>query len=412
MPLQFIESEKGKKKLINDGYFFYKDKQNEEKIYWKCDKYHKIKCKERVTTQGDEIVKEIKEHNHVCDAAEGEAQKVTENVSKRATSTIQAPHALISNALVGCSEAAAVKRPKPQSMKRTVRGIRFENNCLPPLPQCRSDLFFTDEYTKSCRGENFLLFDSGPTEKRIVIFATQRCTNILANSDRWYGDGTFKTVPLLFYQLYTFHGFKEDVAIALIYALLPDKSETTYSILLEKIKEHTAFSVLSSLTIDFEPAMIKACRIEFPSSCLKGCFFHFCRCIFRVIQTNGLKRRYEMDADFALNVRYLPALAFVPVDMVVASFELLCNNDVFSPELQNVVDYFEDTWIGCSDRRNRRRPPRYELMMWNVYEHVLNSVPKTNYALEGWHRAFETQVAGHHPNIWKFLEILKKKSKT
>ena len=30
MPLQFIELEKGKK-LISDGYFFYKDKQKEEK---------------------------------------------------------------------------------------------------------------------------------------------------------------------------------------------------------------------------------------------------------------------------------------------------------------------------------------------------------------------------------------------
>ena len=72
------------------------------------------------------------------------------------------------------------------------------------------------------------------------------------------------------------------------------------------------------------------------------------------------------------------------------------------------MDYFEDTWIGRPDRRNRRRPPKFELVMWNVYETVLNSLQKTNNSVEGWHRAFETQVAGHHPNIWIFFECLKK----
>ena len=46
--------------------------------------------------------------------------------------------------------------------------------------------------------------------------------------------------------------------------------------------------------------------------------------------------------------------------------------------------------------------------MCNVYETVLHSLPKTNNSLERWHRTFETQVAGHHPNIWKFFEYLKK----
>ena len=41
MPLHFTESEKGKKKLVVHGYFVYKDKEREDKIYWKCDKYHK-----------------------------------------------------------------------------------------------------------------------------------------------------------------------------------------------------------------------------------------------------------------------------------------------------------------------------------------------------------------------------------
>ena len=28
--------------------------------------------------------------------------------------------------------------------------------------------------------------------------------------------------------------------------------------------------------------------------------------------------------------------------------------------------------------------------------------------VEGWHRGFELQVAAHHPNIWRFIDSLKK----
>ncbi|XP_068206419.1 uncharacterized protein [Palaemon carinicauda] len=46
--------------------------------------------------------------------------------------------------------------------------------------------------------------------------------------------------------------------------------------------------------------------------------------------------------------------------------------------------------------------------MWNVYEAVLHNLPKTNNSVEGWHRAFEEQMTACHPNIWKFIDCIKK----
>ena len=86
-------------------------------------------------------------------------------------------------------------------------------------------------------GEPFLLFDSGPTEDRIIIFSTARNLRLLASSKHWYGDGTFKTVPHLFYQLYTLHGIQVNNSIPLLYALLPDKTEATYVRLLQQVKQ-------------------------------------------------------------------------------------------------------------------------------------------------------------------------------
>ena len=47
-------------------------------------------------------------------------------------------------------------------------------------------------------------------------------------------------------------------------------------------------------------------------------------------------------------------------------------------------------------------------MMWNVYDAVLQDLPKTNNSVEGWHRDFEAQLTSYHPNIWKFLECIKR----
>jgi hypothetical protein len=41
-------------------------------------------------------------------------------------------------------------------------------------------------------------------------------------------DGTFKYCPKYFYQLYSLHGCKNGNAIALVFALLPAKSEDCY----------------------------------------------------------------------------------------------------------------------------------------------------------------------------------------
>ena len=109
---------------------------------------------------------------------------------------------------------------------------------------------------------------------------------------------------------------------------------------------------------DFETATVKAFQHEFVGIQHRGCFFHFCQCIYRSIQSKGLQRRYENDSYFALQMRHLASLAFVPTEDVVKAFEDLIDRVDFPSEAQEVIDYFEDTWIGRLTQSNRRRPPR------------------------------------------------------
>jgi len=63
MALAFIVSEKGHRKLLNDGYLFIKYRMSGTKIYWKCDKFTVMKCHAHIHTEADHIVKHVGDHN-------------------------------------------------------------------------------------------------------------------------------------------------------------------------------------------------------------------------------------------------------------------------------------------------------------------------------------------------------------
>ena len=105
---------------------------------------------------------------------------------------------------------------------------------------------------------------------------------------------------------------------------------------------------------DFEHAAINAFRAAFLDCEQKGCFFNFSQCVYRNIQANGLQQMYQNNPEFALKIRMIAAIAFVPLDDIVHYFEYLCDNNGFPEVAQQVLDYIEDTWIGHPHRRQVR----------------------------------------------------------
>ncbi|KAK9688435.1 hypothetical protein QE152_g35326 [Popillia japonica] len=72
-------------------------------------------------------------------------------------------------------------------------------------------------YKRTLSGENFLQFDSGHLEWESRMLSTKRSLNALDRSEHWNMDGTFKTIPQIFAQLYTTHGLKDNPFISLVY---------------------------------------------------------------------------------------------------------------------------------------------------------------------------------------------------
>ena len=101
----------------------------------------------------------------------------------------------------------------------------------------------------------------------------------------------------------------------------------------------------------------------------------------------------------------LPALAFVPPELVGWSFEHLVT--VFPENAFPLCKYFEETYIGLRNANGSRNPPLFPIHLWNIFHLVPQGLPRTTNLVEGWHRGFLTTCGCHHPTIWKFIEALK-----
>ena len=97
----------------------------------------------------------------------------------------------------------------------------------------------------------------------------------------------------------------------------------------------------------------------------------------------------------------IPALAaFIPPQQVIAVFERLSDHiQQANGEDAQVLDYFEDTYVGRFRRNGPRGVPLFT---------VQQEMPRTNNHIEGWHRKFQGICASYHPKFWKFLELLQK----
>lgn len=119
--------------------------------------------------------------------------------------------------------------------------------------------------------------------------------------------------------------------------------------------------------IDFEQAAIKALRKMFPDAIIHGCNFHFAQ------------RKYGEDPDFALKIRWLLALAFVPAKYVETAFAAIAESEFYAENeasehnvpIQTLLNYVEATYVGRYDRSGKRKPALFPIEMWNAYELTL-----------------------------------------
>ena len=151
-------------------------------------------------------------------------------------------------------------------------------------------------------------------------------------------------------------------------------------------------------------ACINSVGDNFPETEIKGCFLHFPQAIYRKILEFGYAVQYLEDKEFNLAIRLLAALAYAPPLRVEAWYKQILNCHI----PVDIKNYFEDTFVGKETRNSTRRKLRFDMDIWNVYFRTIYDLPRTNNALEGFHREFKSMLQMSNPGIWKLIEAIRR----
>ncbi|CAJ0959347.1 unnamed protein product [Ranitomeya imitator] len=369
-----VLSKRGRRKSVHEDHIYLFSKRTADDVHsiWVCEKWST--CKGRVWTneKSGEVVKVVNLHSHAAQAASPEAIRLVNEAVTKARTTQETPQQILTDVVSGAHSNVAALLPKKASLKRTIRLARQLGN-IPRLPQTLDQLVIPLEFQEiSIDGvqQQFLLHDSAVK------------------------------------QLYTIHVVHSGLVVPLVYTLLTDKSRSTYQRLLQELEKLQPGLQPDNLMLDFELAAIQAFESEFPNLVKTGCFFHLSQSVWRKVQNEGLKMQYQGDHEFAHWIRMIPALAFLPPQNVVQSFEELVEDPDFPQEAIAIANYFEDSYIGQMNRRGRQAP-LFPVQFWNVYERTLNDQQRTNNDVEGWHRSFRETCGTLFQNIYHFINCLK-----
>ncbi|CAF1029457.1 unnamed protein product [Didymodactylos carnosus] len=123
--------------------------------------------------------------------------------------------------------------------------------------------------------------------------------------------------------------------------------------------------------------------------------------IFKIL---GYQNRYQEDVKFAHNINKIAASAFIPPCDVLHAYSRLALD--LDNDYQDILNYFEDTYIGRLRPNNTRRQPTFSIEFWNMHTRTTQLSMRTNNSVEAWHRRIGCVFQCAQPTLWSFLQKL------
>lgn len=252
---------------------------------------------------------------------------------------------------------------------------------------------------KTIDNEEFVLFNN--SDNGIVMFSCQSNLSFFSKISVFYVDGTFDYCTKFFCQLFTIHGLHNGFYIPLVFFLLKDKQTLSYFEAFKAINhEITKINPIFTpkiIYVDFEKAIHNAINRIWPTTLIRGCRFHLGQSWWRKIQELGLASDYILNNEIGKYLTLAFGLSFLEPHEVgdFFSFEM----SAIQPDEHKTIEfanYLVDTYIS----ENSIFPPE----LWA--EKSCSSQRTTN-ACESFHSKFKKCFDSPHPNIYKFIEVLK-----
>ena len=207
---EMINSTKGKAKINIDGFLYIKDKNHDCLHYWVCERKEqkKMRWTARPTTIciGDQhkIRKfDANQHNHALQASKSEVLKVSIQMKELAQISNDQPAQIINNVIATISREIQTCLLRKDALRQQIK--RVKRVCDEEVePKILNEFKLPGAYCTTVSGQSF---GKGITEgnEGILVFTTPENFKWLRGAKYWLMNGTFKTVPELFRQLYSIH---------------------------------------------------------------------------------------------------------------------------------------------------------------------------------------------------------------
>ena len=162
---------------------------------------------------------------------------------------------------------------------------RARKTIQPKVPQ--SDIEFIDLLVSTPLGVHYKFYVTSGNQIAVVFFSDE-ITDLLTEATNIQFDGTFYTVPILFYQLWTIFVSVGRYTIPAAPCLLTAKSQELYKKVLDSLVAYIPeFKPVATMS-DWELASRNAFKEIFPQTRLYGCLFHYTQRIWSKVQKLGL----------------------------------------------------------------------------------------------------------------------------
>jgi hypothetical protein len=256
----------------------------------------------------------------------------------------------------------------------------------------------------------------------MMVWGTDVAFANLCAADEVFVDGTFKTCPAPFYQLFIIHHLEGERMIPGLYGFLTHKCSAQYIRLFRWLSQEATArghpQHWDTIRMDFENGLMTSVaalrapniRAIFPAVFRIGCcFFHLCQSLYRMLCTMGFQSHYRhLGLDVHMTVKKTMALAFLdPIHMVatLAAIRQEYTNlpplaahigIALRPNLNSWFDYVSANYVSDTALVARRAE-------WTV-RHIDHR--RTNNNLEGYHSKLASRISQFHPNLWHMVEFL------
>ena len=283
-------------KLADSGHLYTKHKVYRDRIVWRCDTRRKTKCAGSVVVAGESPhMTVLSSTPHSCRPKPDAVAALTvhaEVLQNQKDSSPSKPYGDVVGEVLSAKNSSELERlPSARRMERklcqrkaylTVKQKkaltnkvagkrRLNKKCPDPAQLVDKDMVVN--------GEHFVLADSGSGSQRIILLGSASSVQRLLDAKVWFSDGTFRTAPAQWTQVYTIFAMVGTDVHPMLFALLRNKRTETYATMWRLIASFVYGSIDPSDCscervhhVDYELAAMSTAVAQFPGHDLRGSF--------------------------------------------------------------------------------------------------------------------------------------------